>query len=94
MELIDLHNPVLWLILGIVLIGAEILLPSMIALGFGVAGLVVAGLLYLLPMENTGAPVLLVVWAVLSAVTWVLMRFAFKNKNVDDDPYDGDINEY
>jgi len=54
-----------WLVLGMVLIGFEIFLPSFITLWFGLGALVVAGLLALLPSLSTSSQ--LVIWAILSS---------------------------
>lgn len=94
MEFIDFHNPVNWLVLGFLLGAAEILLPSTVALGFGAGAVVLAGLLWILPLDATGLPTLTAIWVVASGVCWIAMRWVFKNRNTKDDPYDGDINEY
>jgi len=54
-----------WLVLGMVLIGFEIFLPSFITLWFGLGALVVAGLLVLFPDLSTSSQ--LVIWAILSS---------------------------
>ena len=94
MELFDIHNPVNWLVFGILLIAAEILLPSTIALGFGIGAVVTAGLLWIFGMETLGIPTLTAIWAVFSLISWLAMRVIFKNRATNDNPHDGDINEY
>lgn len=94
MDFLDFHNPVNWLVFGVLLIAAEILLPSTVALGFGLGALLVAGAVWVFPMDAMGLPTLTAIWVIASGICWIVMRVAFKNRTTKDDPYDGDINEY
>ena len=94
MEFFDIHNPVNWVVFGILLIALEILLPSTLALGFGLGAVVTAGILWILGLESVGIPTLTAIWAVSSGISWLLMRVLFKNRAANDKPHDGDINEY
>ena len=90
----DLFNPVNWVVIAVLLVAAEIVLPSTIALGFGLGALLVAALLWLVAPEGLGVLTLTAIWVVASGVAWVVMRVIFRNRASKDDPYDGDINEY
>lgn len=94
MSWLDLQNPLIWLIAAVVLGVAEILLPSTIAIGFGLGAVATAGFLWLAGPGVLGVPGLLVLWAVVSGLCWIVLRIVFRNKASKDDPYDGDINEY
>lgn len=94
MNFFDFYNPVNWLVIGIVLAAAEILLPSTIALGFGLGAILLAGLIWVFTFDTLGLPTLTAIWVVLSGLSWIVMRWVFKNRSSKDDPYDGDINEY
>lgn len=72
-----------WLGLGVILIILEILLPSFVALFFGVAALIVGGIAFLAPSMSLTA--MCILFAVLSLVT-IVVFFKFikpklKNKN-------------
>lgn len=94
MDFLDFHNPVNWLVFGILLVAAEILLPSTIALGFGLGAMLTAAALWAFGLDSMGLPTLTAIWVVLSGVCWLAMRVIFRNRSSKDDPYDGDINEY
>ena len=62
-----------WMVAGLVLGILEILAPGFIFLGFAI-GAVLTGLLLLIGLLGGSVPVLLVVFAVLSLVSWFLLR--------------------
>lgn len=94
MGFFDLQNPLIWLIAAVILGVAELLLPSTIAIGFGLGALVAAVALWVLGPGVMGTPGLLLLWAVGSGLCWIALRLLFRNRVSKDDPYDGDINEY
>lgn len=65
-----------WLIFGMVLLIAEMILPSFVIFWFGLGGLLVAGLLFLLP--SLAFSVQLFVWAIASIAFTILWFKLFK----------------
>ncbi|MDD3370706.1 MAG: NfeD family protein [Alphaproteobacteria bacterium] len=65
-----------WAVLGICLIASELVVPAFVLVWFGLGGLVVAMLLYLLP--NTSFVAQLLVWMVSSIALVVLWFMVFK----------------
>ena len=73
-----------WLILALVLLGAETLVPGAFLLWFGVAAALTGGLLYLVPSMAPGAQ--LIVFGVLSVVCVVgYLRFRHSHPVEDSD---------
>ncbi len=66
-----------WLCAGLALAILEVLVPGFIFLGFAIGAAGVA-LLLLLPIA-TSWPVLLAVFAVLSLITWAVLRRIFRS---------------
>ncbi|QDY70422.1 NfeD family protein [Qingshengfaniella alkalisoli] len=91
---INPHTAIFWFVFGAALIVLEILLPSFLALGFGIGAWIVAVVLYFLDPAEGSAPFIFMSWALLSAAVWIVLRKIFRNRAADEDPYDGDINEY
>jgi len=69
--------------------------PTFLALGFGIGAWIVSALIFFaLPSNLLATPILLVTWAVLSALAWIVMRVVFRNRYSGNKASKGDINEY
>lgn len=80
-----------WLAGALVLGIAEVLLPGFIFLGFAI-GAVVTGLLLLVPGFSVSLPVLVLVFAALSLIAWLLLRRMFALPHGQVKHFDEDIN--
>ena len=69
-------TPTLWLLLGVILIVAEVAAPAMVSLFFGLAALLVALLTWLLPV-HAGLQWLL--FALLSVALLLTLRSRFRS---------------
>ena len=82
----------LWLIAALVLGIVEVLVPGFVFLGFAIGAFAVAMLLL-----NTGLflglPALLLLFAALSLVAWLGLRFAFAAPKGQVKTFDHDIND-
>ena len=94
LELLDPNSAIFWFAVGTALLIVEALLPTFLALGFGLGGWAVAVLIWLAPTNHPSLPLILLIWAVCSAGSWLLLRLFFRNKHSGADGKDGDINEY
>ena len=94
LELLNPNSAIFWFAVGTALVIVEVLLPSFLALGFGIGGWLVAIAIWVAPSNFFQLPVLLLIWAIFSAGIWILLRYIFKNKHSGSDGKDGDINEY
>ncbi len=70
-----------WLVLGMLLIGFEIFIPSFTVLWFGLGALVVGGIVALMP--NLAVSWQLFIWAILSAVFGVAWFKVLRPKMID-----------
>ncbi len=79
------------LVLGIV----ELLAPAFIFLGFAIGALAIAGLLLLLPglLAGLSFNALMALFAVLSLVGWIILKFAFKDQSSGTEIITHDIND-
>lgn len=79
------------LVLGIV----ELLAPAFIFLGFAIGALAIAGLLLLLPglLAGLSFNALMALFAVLSLVGWIILKFAFKGQSSGAEIITHDIND-
>lgn len=72
-----------WFVFGVVLIIAEMFLPSFFLLWFGAAAVVVSGVVFVVPMGASGA---ILLWLVLSAIfclawfKWIQPTFKSRTK--------------
>jgi inner membrane protein len=94
LELLNPNSAIFWFAVGTALAIVEVLLPSFLALGFGIGGWLVAIAIWVAPSNFFQLPVLLLIWAIFSAGSWIVLRSIFKNKHSGSDGKDGDINEY
>lgn len=81
-----------WLAAALVLAILEVLAPGFVFLGFAIAAAVV-GLALLGPMQLLSLPMLLLVFAALSLVTWLLLRRLFSLPKGQVKTFDHDIND-
>ena len=68
------YLPYIWAALGLVLIGAEFLLPSFVIFFFGAGGLITAALTALIPGLRESLPGQVMVWLGASTVTLFSLR--------------------
>lgn len=94
-----LFKPEAWALLGLLLIGFEMLVGNLFALPIGVACLFVAGMTYGQEEMWYGDTVLFETWrqiliafAVLSVLSVGIIKFLVQKKSPDDE--DDDINQY
>ena len=69
-------SPSFWMILGCILVGAEIMAPGFVLMFFGLSAITVSALVYFIPPNGNLWPAL--VFAALSIVYIVLLRKFFK----------------
>ena len=67
-----INSPTFWVVLGCFMIGSEIFAPGFILMFFGLSALTVAGLVYVIPANDSLWPVW--VFAALSVAYLVLLR--------------------
>lgn len=84
-----------WVALAMVLGIVEILLPGFVFLGFSLGALVMAGLLGLAPGLLAGQSVaaLIALFAGLSLIAWLVLRFAFRRQSSGSKTFTKDIND-
>ena len=92
--LLDPTSALFWITAGAALLILEVLMPAFLALGFGIGAWVVAVVLLIAPAGMLSVSALMLVWAVASAASWIILRLVFKNRFSGSDGSEGDINEY
>lgn len=94
-SLLDPTSWLFWFAAGAILFVIEVLVPSFLALGFGIGAWIVSALIFFaLPSDMISAPTILMIWAVLSALSWIVLRVVFRNRYSGNTVSKGDINEY
>ncbi|KFE34856.1 NfeD family protein [Thioclava atlantica] len=86
------QQPWLWIVAGVVLAVAEMLIPGFIFLGFAI-GAVLVGALIWIGLLGHSIPVTLVVFAVLSILAWLILRRVMGVRPGQTKHWDRDINE-
>lgn len=81
-----------WIVGGIALGVLEIIAPAFVLLGFSI-GALVTGVLIALGLLGGSLPVLILVFAVISLVAWMVMRKVFGLKRGQVKIWDRDIND-
>lgn len=81
-----------WMSAAVVLATLEVILPGYIFLGFAL-GAAVMGLLILLGISATGFALTLVIFALLSLASYLIMRKVFGLRNGQVKIWDTDIND-
>ncbi|MFV1530810.1 MULTISPECIES: NfeD family protein [unclassified Phaeobacter] len=82
-----------WIAIAIGLAIVEVLAPGFIFLGFAVGAVLVALLLVATPAGSITLPVLLLVYATLSLIAWLVLRHFFKGPKGQVKHFDHDIND-
>ncbi len=83
-----------WASFALVLAILEVLAPGFIFLGFAIGAGVVALLLAILGAGGLGGvPIVLVVFAVVSLIAWLILRRSFSLKSGQVKTFDRDIND-
>lgn len=81
-----------WLAFALVLAILEVLVPGFVFLGFAIAAAIV-GLMVLGPASLLSPQMLLLIFAALSLVTWLLLRRFFALPKGQVKTFDHDIND-
>lgn len=81
-----------WLAAALVLGILEVALPGFIFLGFAI-GAAVTGVLLTIPGLAPGLPVLLLIFAALSLIAWLVLRRVFSLPHGQVRTFDRDIND-
>ncbi len=81
-----------WMAAALVLGILEVLLPGFVFLGFAIAAAAVA-LIVLNTGLSLGLPVLLLIWAALSLIAWLILRRLFALPRGQVKRFDHDIND-
>ncbi|MEM6638242.1 MAG: hypothetical protein AAF667_20430 [Pseudomonadota bacterium] len=81
-----------WVAGALVLAILEIVIPAFLFLGFSI-GAAVTGLLMFLDVFNGSLPFVLVVFAVVSLVSWIGLRVAFGTRSHEVRTFKDDINQ-
>lgn len=84
--------PWIWVLAGVILAGAEMLIPGFIFLGFAI-GAVIVGALIWIGVLGTSVAVTSVVFAVLSIIAWLALRKVMGVRRGQTKHWDRDINE-
>ena len=82
----------IWIVGGIILAVLEVIAPGYILLGFAI-GAIATGILLALGVLGSSLPILILVAAVISLVTWFAMRRLFGIRRGQIKIWDRDINE-
>lgn len=82
----------LWLAAALALGILEIVLPGFIFLGFAI-GAAVTGLLLLIPGLAPSLPILMLIFATLSLISWLILRRMFSLPHGQVKTFNHDINE-
>jgi membrane protein implicated in regulation of membrane protease activity len=81
-----------WMSAALILATLEVLAPGYIFLGFAIGALAV-GLLEVLGLTSFGLPMTLVIFAVMSLVAYLALRWVFGLRHGDAKIWDRDIND-
>ncbi|MBC7147389.1 MAG: hypothetical protein H5U24_18645 [Thioclava marina] len=84
--------PWVWVLAGVILAGAEMLIPGFLFLGFAIGAVLVGALIWIGLLGNSIA-VTLVVFAVLSIIAWLALRKGMGVRKGQTKLWDRDINE-
>lgn len=73
----DPYLPLIWLILGLLMIGAEFLIPGFVIFFFGVGAIVLSVLTWLIPGLRSNYVLQLILWLASSGLTLAFLRKFF-----------------
>ncbi len=80
-----------WICIALALGVLELLAPGFIFLGFAIGGIAMAGVVALFPATNV--PALLAIFAILSLISWIILRVMFRRQSSGARIVTRDINE-
>jgi inner membrane protein len=81
-----------WVVIGVTLAVAEVMLPGFILLGFAI-GAAIVGLLLLLGLLGGNLFVLILIFSIISLVAWIALRRLVGVRKGQVKIWDRDINE-
>lgn len=81
-----------WIVIGVTLAVAEVMLPGFILLGFAI-GAAIVGLLLLLGLLGSNLFVLILIFSIISLVAWIALRRLVGVRKGQVKIWDRDINE-
>ncbi len=81
-----------WMSAALLLATAEVIIPGWIFLGFAIGALVM-GVLLLIGVSGLSLPITLVIFAVLSLIAYIGLRWVFGLKTGQVRTFDTDIND-
>ncbi len=82
----------IWVVAGLVLAIIEVIIPGYIFAGFAVASILTGGVIWL-GLLGGSLPVALAVFAVISVISWALLRALFGRNLGEVKRWDRDIND-
>ncbi|APX15105.1 hypothetical protein BWR17_04070 [Phaeobacter inhibens] len=83
----------IWIAIAIGLAIVEVLAPGFIFVGFAIGAVAVGLLLAFTPAGSITLPVLLLIYATLSLIAWLVLRHFFKGPKGQVKHFDRDIND-
>lgn len=87
------HTWWIWVVGGLLIATAELLLPGYIFLGFAVGGILTGGLIGIGVLDGASLAVLLAIFAGLSLLAWAAMRAALGKREGQVKVWTRDIND-
>jgi membrane protein implicated in regulation of membrane protease activity len=81
-----------WIVIGVTLAVAEVMLPGFILLGFAI-GAALVGLLLLIGMLGNNLFVLILIFAIASLISWIVLRRLMGVRKGQVKIWDRDIND-
>ncbi len=81
-----------WVVIGVTLAVAEVMLPGFILLGFAI-GAAIVGLLLLMGLLGSNLFVLILIFSIISLVAWIALRRLVGVRKGQVKIWDRDINE-
>lgn len=73
----DAYIPLIWLIAGLLMIGAEFILPGFVIFFFGIGAIILSGLTWLIPGFRSNYILQFIIWLASSGLTLVFLRKFF-----------------
>ncbi|MAQ36177.1 hypothetical protein BMI91_17570 [Thioclava sediminum] len=84
--------PWVWVLAGLVLGGAEMIIPGFIFLGFSIGAVITGGLIWI-GIVGKSVPITLITFAVLSIIAWLALRKLMGVRRGQVKQWHDDINE-
>lgn len=82
-----------WIVAGFGLAVLEVLVPGYIFVGFAIAAMITGLLIGIGLLAQSGLPLLLLIFAVLALISWLLVRRVMGRHNGQVKIWDRDIND-